>query len=111
MGGGLGDHRLKKTFKKIVFLVPFFTTMEVVAPLENDPILMGRSIWSFRHLELQNPSTGYDFIHISPPWRWWRHLKMILSYRACRYSHLDTLNSKIHLLVMISSIFFQKIPP
>ena len=30
--------------------------MEVVAPLENDPILLGRLIRSFRHLELQNPS-------------------------------------------------------
>ena len=44
----------KKTSK--VFFVPFFTTMEVVAPLENDPILSGRLIRSFRHLELQNPS-------------------------------------------------------
>jgi len=43
--GGLGDHRLKKKhLKTIVFLVPFFTTMEVVAPLENDPILLGSSI-------------------------------------------------------------------
>ena len=48
------------------FLVPFFTTMEVVVPLENDPILSGRSIWSFRYLELQNPSTVYDFINIFP---------------------------------------------
>ena len=47
-----------------VILVPFFTTMEVVAPLEKDPILSGRSIWSFRHLELLNPYTGYDFINI-----------------------------------------------
>jgi len=54
----------KKTQK--FFLVPFFTTMEVVAPLENHPILSGRSIRSFRYLELQNPSTGYDFIHIFP---------------------------------------------
>merc|ERR1712105_568389 len=37
-----------------------------MAPLENDPILSGRSIRSFRHLELQNLSTGYDFIHIFP---------------------------------------------
>ena len=35
--------------------------MEVVAPLENDPILSGRSIREFRHLELQNPSTIADF--------------------------------------------------
>ena len=40
--------------------------MTVVAPLENDPILLGRSIRSFRYLELQNPFTGYDFIHIFP---------------------------------------------
>ena len=37
--------------------------MEVVAPLEKDPILSGRLIWSFRHLELENLSTSYDFIH------------------------------------------------
>ena len=45
-------------------LVPFLTTMEVVAPLENDPILSGRSIWSFRHLELQNPSIIGHFIAV-----------------------------------------------
>ena len=38
--------------------------MAVVEPLKNDSILSGRSIRSFRHLELQNPSTGFDFIHI-----------------------------------------------
>ena len=31
-------------------------------PLTNDPIMWGRSIWSFRHLKHQNLSTGYDFI-------------------------------------------------
>ena len=40
------------------FLVPFFTTIEVVAPLENDPILSDRLIRSVRHLELQNLSNG-----------------------------------------------------
>ena len=35
----------------------------MVAPLKNDPILSGRSIWSFRHLELQNPSIISDFRH------------------------------------------------
>ena len=39
--------------------------MEVVAPLENDPILSVRSIRSFRHLELQNPSIISDFRHRS----------------------------------------------
>ena len=34
--------------------------MEVAAPLKNDPILSGRSILSFRHLELQNPSVISD---------------------------------------------------
>ena len=38
--------------------------MEVVAPLENDPILLGRSIRSFRHLELQNVSIISDFTQI-----------------------------------------------
>ena len=44
-----------------LFLVPFVTTMEMVAPLEIDPILLGTSIRQFRHLELQNPSTIADF--------------------------------------------------
>ena len=35
--------------------------MEVVAQLENDPILSGTLIRQFRHLELQNPSTIADF--------------------------------------------------
>ena len=43
------------------FLCPIFTTMEVMVPLENDSILSGTPIWSFRHLELQNPSTIADF--------------------------------------------------
>ena len=48
---------------KLFFLVPFFTTMEVAAPLKNYPILSGRSTGSFRHLELQNPSIISDFIN------------------------------------------------
>ena len=36
--------------------------MEAVAPLENDPIMSGRSIRSFRHLEHQNPSIISDSI-------------------------------------------------
>ena len=57
-----------------VFYVPFLTTIEVVAPLENDPILLGRSIWSFRHLELQNPSIILDFKHRS---------RMVQEFRNC----------------------------
>ena len=30
-------------------------------PLKNDPILLGRLIQSFRHLELKNPSIISDF--------------------------------------------------
>ena len=33
----------------------------MVVPLKNYPILSGRSIRSFRHLELLNPSTIADF--------------------------------------------------
>ena len=47
----------------IIFLVPFFTAIGVAAPLKNDPILSGRSIRSFRHLELKNPSIISDFRH------------------------------------------------
>ena len=49
----------------IILLVPFFNTIGVVAPLKNDPILSGRSIWSFRHLELKNLSIISDFRHRS----------------------------------------------
>ena len=37
-------------------LVQFFTTRGVVAPPENDLIMSGTLIRSFRHLEHQNPS-------------------------------------------------------
>ena len=33
-----------------VFLVPFLATKEVLAPLANDPIMLGRPIRLFRHL-------------------------------------------------------------
>ena len=46
----------------IIFLVPFLTTREAVAPLANDPIMSGRSIRSFRLLERQNPSNISDSI-------------------------------------------------
>ena len=36
--------------------------MEAAAPLANDPIMAGRSIRSFRHLEHQNPSIISDSI-------------------------------------------------
>ena len=58
--------RTFRTFRKPskVFLVPFFTTMEVVVPLKNYPILTGISIRSFRHLELNGRSSGYEFIRV-----------------------------------------------
>ena len=34
-------------------------------PLVNDPIILSSLIWSFRHLEHENLSTGVDFIHRS----------------------------------------------
>ena len=37
-------------------LVQIFTTRGVVAPPANNFIMLGNSIWSFRHLEHQNPS-------------------------------------------------------
>jgi len=49
--------------KKKTFLVPFLATREVVAPLANNPIMLDRSIQSFRHLELQNPSNISYFRH------------------------------------------------
>ena len=41
---------------RIIRLVPFFATMEVVALLVNDLIMLGTSIRSFRHLEHKNQS-------------------------------------------------------
>ena len=46
----------------IIFLVQFLATMEAVALLANDPIMSGRSIRSFRHLQCQNPSIISDSI-------------------------------------------------
>ena len=34
-----------------------------MAPLTNNSIISGRLIWLYRHLKLQNPSTGDDFIN------------------------------------------------
>ena len=50
------------------FLVPFLATKETLAPLANDPILLGRSIWSFRHLDCQNPSIISDSIDRRRGW-------------------------------------------
>ena len=38
----------------IIYLLLFFTTIGVIAPLKNDPILWGHPIQSFRHLQLNN---------------------------------------------------------
>ena len=35
-----------------------------MAPLANDPIMLGRSIWLFGHLECQNPTIISDYIGI-----------------------------------------------
>ena len=43
-------------------LVPFLATREAVAPLANDPIMSGTSIWSFRQLEQQNLSSKAEMI-------------------------------------------------
>ena len=46
----------------IICLVPFLATEEALALLANVPIMLERSIWSFRHLECQNPSIISDSI-------------------------------------------------
>ena len=51
------------TVSRIILLGPFLATREAVVLLENDPIMSGRLIWSFRLLKHQNLSTGDDFIH------------------------------------------------
>ena len=43
------------------FLVPFLTTKEAMVPLLNDPIMSGRSIQLFRHLESQNLCIGKSY--------------------------------------------------
>ena len=45
-------------------IVPFLATREVVVTLANDPIMSGRSIQSFGHLECQNPSIISESIGI-----------------------------------------------
>ena len=55
-----GDDFIKSSGK--IFLVPFLATKVVVAPLTNDPLMLGISIWSFRHPEHQNPSIISDSI-------------------------------------------------
>ena len=41
---------------RIFFLVPYVAIREAVAPPTDDPIMLGRSIWPFRHIEPQNQS-------------------------------------------------------
>ena len=45
----------------------FLAFREAVVPLSNDPIMLERSIRSFRHLECKNPSIISDSIGI-PRW-------------------------------------------
>ena len=49
------------------FLVPILATKEALAPLAHGPIIWGRLIQSFRHLECQNLSIISDSIG-SPRW-------------------------------------------
>ena len=46
-------------------LVPILATLGAVVPLENDPIMSGRLIRSFRYLKHRNLSTGDYFIYSS----------------------------------------------
>ena len=92
------------------FLVPFLATREVVVPLENNPIISGTSIWLFRHLEHQKVFKGWDNFLVSflATREAVALLQLILSCRALRYGHLDTLNIKICLQIakiIFSSIF------
>ena len=81
----------------IIFLVPFFTTIGVVAPLKNDPILSSRSIQSFRHLELKNLSIISDFRHRT---RMVQQFRSRRSRRSRRSSSRSTvlLEDVIHIL-------------
>ena len=54
--------RAQKCALEKLFLVPFFATQEVLAPLANNPIMLERSIHSFGPLEHQNPSFILDSI-------------------------------------------------
>ena len=91
-------------FRDFSHLVPIFTTRGVAAALTNNPILLGRSRQSFRHLELQNLSIISYFRYrghfgtVSSIFRHHKlcHLKIILSYWPGRDRCLDTSNSKIY---------------
>ena len=78
-------------------------------PLDNDPVMLGRLIPSFRHLKHQNLSTGDDFIDCSGinflvPFLATREavalLSDILSCWVVQYSCLDPLNVLICPLLM-----------
>ena len=45
-----------------IFLVPILTTKEALAPLANDSVMSGTSIWSFRHLKHQTAEMIFQFI-------------------------------------------------
>ena len=51
----------------LIFLVPILANKETLALLAPGPIIWRRSLWSFRHLECQNPSIISDSIGI-PKW-------------------------------------------
>ena len=53
------------------FFVLILATTKVLALLTRDPIILGRSIWSFWHLECLNPSIISDSIGIH---RWLRKM-------------------------------------
>ena len=65
----------------------------------------GCRVISTRHvLNQKNTSKNFQFPFLRP-WRWWRHLKMILSYWACRYRILSIFFQKKTSKVCFSSIF------
>jgi len=88
-------------------LVPILATREFVVPLASDPIIWGRSIWSFRHLKHQNMSTGNDFTsssrkNVSAPFLATKealvplaNVPIMLGRSILSFSHLECQNPSI----------------
>ena len=91
------------------YLVPILATFEALAPLANDPIMLGRSIWLFRPPKHKNLSTGDEFIHNSGIFcisilatkETLASLENDLIMSGDQFCHLDTMNVKIHLSFQI----------
>ena len=77
--------------------------MEAVTPLANDPIMLGRSIWSFKHLEHQNQSVISDSIgRVRMVQQFRRRRSLIGGVGSDQRSTVDTLSVVIYKVTMVT---------